>query len=168
MFLTHLHLSVLQLHAQIFLFHHSWYSLLLPLEHLFINIRWTRRRKTSLNKKVKRLGFFFSLLRQTFGIWSLSCIPLPKKYLFKQLPFLPTSMLFAHLYTSPQASLVAKESACQCRKHEFDPWIGKIPWKRKWQPIPVFLPGKSHGQRSLVGYSPWGRKESDTTERLHL
>ena len=41
-------------------------------------------------------------------------------------------------------------------------------WRRKWQPTPVFLPGESHGQRSLVGYSPWGRKESDTTERLHL
>ena len=41
-------------------------------------------------------------------------------------------------------------------------------WRRKWQPTPVFLPGKSHGQRSLVGYSPWGCKESDTTEWLHL
>ena len=48
----------------------------------------------------------------------------------------------------------------------FDTWIGKMPWKRKWQPTPVFLPGESHGQRSLVGYSPRGRKESDTTERL--
>ena len=45
-----------------------------------------------------------------------------------------------------------------------DPWVGKIPWRRKWQPTPVFLPGESHGQRSLVGYSPWGYKESDTTE----
>ena len=41
-------------------------------------------------------------------------------------------------------------------------------WRRKWQSTPVLLPGKSHGQRSLVGYSPWGRKESDTTERLHF
>ena len=49
----------------------------------------------------------------------------------------------------------------------FDPWVGKILWRRKWQPTPVFLPGKSHGQRSLVGYSPWGRKELDTTEQLH-
>ena len=49
----------------------------------------------------------------------------------------------------------------------FNPWVGKIPWRRKWQPTPVFLPGKSHGLRSLVGYSPRGRKESDTTERLH-
>ena len=44
--------------------------------------------------------------------------------------------------------------------------LGKIPWKRKWQPSPVLLPRKSHGQRSLVGFSPWDRKESDTTERL--
>ena len=45
------------------------------------------------------------------------------------------------------------------------PEVRKIPWRRKWQPTPVFLPGKSHGQRSLVGYSPWGHKELDTTEQ---
>ena len=44
------------------------------------------------------------------------------------------------------------------------PGSGKSPWRRKWQPTPVFLPGKSHGQRNLVGYSPWGHKESDTNE----
>ena len=48
----------------------------------------------------------------------------------------------------------------------FDPWVGKIPRRRKWQPTPVFLPEKSHGKRILVGYSPWGLKESDATERL--
>ena len=48
--------------------------------------------------------------------------------------------------------------------HGFNPWVGKIPWRRKWQPTPVFLPGDSHGQRSLVDYSPWGCKESDMTE----
>ena len=55
-----------------------------------------------------------------------------------------------------------KEPACQCRRHEgrgFDPWIWKIPWRRKWQRTPVFLPGESHGQRSLAGYSPWGQKD---------
>jgi len=46
----------------------------------------------------------------------------------------------------------------------FDPWVGKIPWRRKWQPVPILLPGKSHGQRILAGYSPWGRKESNMTE----
>ena len=50
-----------------------------------------------------------------------------------------------------------KEPACQCRRYKrnrFGPWVGKIPWRRAWQPPPVFLPGESHGQRSLVGYSP--------------
>jgi len=46
----------------------------------------------------------------------------------------------------------------------FDPWVKKIPWRRKWLPITVFLPGESHGQKSLAGYSPWSLKESDTTE----
>ena len=46
----------------------------------------------------------------------------------------------------------------------FNPWVGKIPWRREWQLTPVFLPGAFHGQRSLVGYSPWGHKESDMTE----
>ena len=50
----------------------------------------------------------------------------------------------------------------------FDPWVGKIPWNRKRQPAPVFVPGKSHGQRSLADYSPWDQKELDTTERMHL
>ena len=56
----------------------------------------------------------------------------------------------------------------QFRRPGFHPWVGKIPWRRKWQPTSVFLPGKSHGRRNLVGYSPWGRKESDTTEQLHF
>ena len=54
--------------------------------------------------------------------------------------------------------LSGKEPACQCRRPRFKPWVGKFPWRRKWQPTPVFLPGKSHGQRSLAGYSPWGRR----------
>ena len=50
----------------------------------------------------------------------------------------------------------------------FNPWVWKVSWRRKWQPSPGFLPGKSHGQRSLVGYRPWGCKELDTTEQLHF
>ena len=64
-----------------------------------------------------------------------------------------------------------KELTCQWRRTNrcwFDPWVGKIPWRRKWQPTPVFLPGKFHGQRSLAGYSPWDHRESDTTEQLIL
>ena len=60
-------------------------------------------------------------------------------------------------------------SVClQCRRPGFNPWVGKIPWRRKWQSTPVLLPGKSYGQRSLVGCSPWGCKESDTIEQLHF
>ena len=62
-----------------------------------------------------------------------------------------------------------KESTCQCRRHRrhgFDPWIGKISYRGKWQPTLVFLLGKVHVQRSLVGYNPWGHKESDTTKQL--
>ena len=65
--------------------------------------------------------------------------------------------------------LSGKESACPCRRCKrcwFHPWVGKNPWSRKWQPSPVFLPGKFHRQRSLVGYSPWGSKELDTLEKL--
>ena len=50
------------------------------------------------------------------------------------------------------------------KRFRFNPWVGKIPWRRAWQPTLVFLPGESHGQRSLAGYSPKGLKESDVTE----
>ena len=62
-----------------------------------------------------------------------------------------------------------EELTCKCRRHKrcrFDPWVGKIPWRRTRQPTPVFLPGEPRGQRSLVGYSPRGCKELDRTERL--
>jgi len=52
-----------------------------------------------------------------------------------------------------------KASACQCRRPRFDPWVRKIPWSRKWPLTPIVLPVKSHRQRSLMGYSPWGHKE---------
>ena len=62
----------------------------------------------------------------------------------------------------------SKEPACQCRRGKrsgFDPWVGKLPWRREWKPTPVFLLGESHGQRSLASCSPWDHKE-DTTEWL--
>ena len=64
-----------------------------------------------------------------------------------------------------KASQVAQRQRIQpsSRRPGFNPWVGKIPWRRKRQPTPVFLPGKSHEQRSLAGYSPWGSKQSDTT-----
>ena len=58
-----------------------------------------------------------------------------------------------------------KESACNAEDEiEFDPWVGKTPWRREWLPTPVFLPAEFHGRRNLVGYSPLGHKELDTTD----
>ena len=56
----------------------------------------------------------------------------------------------------------------QCGRPTFNPWVRKIPWRRKWQPAPVLLPGKLHGQRSLLGYSSWGHKELDTLRDFHF
>ena len=62
------------------------------------------------------------------------------------------------MFTGLPSWLSGKASTSQHRRHRFNPWVRKICWRRKWQPTPVFLPGKAHGQRSLVGYSPWGHK----------
>ena len=67
--------------------------------------------------------------------------------------------------------LSGKKIHLQCRRLGFNLWVRKIPWRRKWQPTPVFLPGKSHGQRNLAGYSPWGCKRVGqdwvTKQQLH-
>ena len=57
-------------------------------------------------------------------------------------------------FGASQVALVVKELACQCRRHVLHPWVGKTPWRRAWQPTPVLLPGESHEERSLAGYSP--------------
>ena len=59
-----------------------------------------------------------------------------------------------------------KESHLQCRRPGFNPWVGKIPWRRAWNPLPYSCMRNPHGHRSLAGYSPWGCKELDTTEQL--
>ena len=73
------------------------------------------------------------------------------------------------LSRASQVVLEIEEPPCKSSRRkrcEFDHWVGKILWRRAWQPTPVFLPGDFHGQRSLVGYSPWSHKEPDTTEQL--
>jgi len=75
----------------------------------------------------------------------------------------------ALLHTFKWTSLVAQSRiGLQRGRVRLSPWVRKIPWRREWQPTPVFLPGEFHGQSSLEGYSSWGHKESNTTERLML
>ena len=74
-------------------------------------------------------------------------------YIYLCFPYIYTF----HIYICFPGSPVEKEFSCQCsrlKRYGFDLWVGKIPWRRKWQPTPVFLPGKFHGQRSLEGFSP--------------
>ena len=96
-------------------------------------------------------------------------------------------LLLCHLDSSPEKGVLKELSnvniysknglACwlkqqsirlQCARPRFDPWVRKIPWRRKRQPTTVLLPGKFHGRKSLGDYSLWGREESDTTERLYF
>ena len=63
-------------------------------------------------------------------------------------------------------SASGKEPTCQCGRYRFDTSVGKIPWRKACNPLPVFFLGEFHGQRSLAGYSPWGHKESDMTEGI--
>jgi len=103
------------------------------------------------------------MIRKVFAITE-HCIIFPNKcsflvifttqssnqYLLKDIPLACTG-------ASPVMLRGKEETACQCRRHKrcaFDPWVGKIPWRRAWKPTPVFFPGESHGHRSLAGYSP--------------
>ena len=71
---------------------------------------------------------------------------------------------FFPLWLNETGGLVVKNSSLQCRL-VFNLWVRTMPWRRKWQSTPVFLPGEFYGQRILKGYSPWGRKESEMTEQ---
>ena len=78
---------------------------------------------------------------------------------------------FEHLSCKLPRWCSGKESACQhkkCKRRRFHPWVEKVSWRRKWLLAPVFLPGEFHEQRSLVGCSRWGRKESDKTKCLSI
>ena len=115
----------------------------------------------------------FSKYSTAGGFWDLDSSPSPvSKELYWSGPIILFYDLAFHI------SWMGLTELCGCqvaqwwrihlpnRKWAFSPWTGKMPWRRAWQPSPVFLPAESHGQRRLAGYSPWGHKESDTTERL--
>ena len=84
---------------------------------------------------------------------------------------IPSEWDFVGLYFSAwevvKTWLSGKESASHCRRHGFNPWVRKIPWRRKWQPTPGFMPGETHEQRNLMGYSLCNCQESNMTEHKH-
>ena len=104
----------------------------------------------------------------------------PRQVYWSRLPFpspgvLPSAGIQTSIFCTGRRVLYhfpggsdSKSFCLQLRRPGFDPWVGKIPWRRKWQPTSVLLPWKSHGRRSLVGYSPWGCKESDMTKQLNF
>ena len=80
------------------------------------------------------------------------------------------NLSFKFWYVPFTRGISGKGSACQCRRSKrcgFDLWVGKIPWRRAWQPTPVVLPGKSHGQRILAEHSPWGSQTVRHDEQLN-
>ena len=127
-----------------------WFSVCLPLmekdKRLMEGSWWDRRLRGKLGL-VLRGGAMPSESNPIF-CWGLELCSLPADWDQSMVEWLPWWL--------------------RCRRCRFNPRVGKISWKRKRQPTPVFLPGKSHGHRSLVGYSPWHRKESDRPEWLHF
>ena len=98
---------------------------------------------------------------EVWSNWNCQCMTCQVKHI----PHHTTHQFHSQVFSLEKCKLClprwlsGKESTSQCRRSKFDPWVGKLPWSRKWQPTPTFLPGKSHGQRSLAGYSLWGCKK---------
>ena len=119
-------------------------------------VTWFGLSKHTRTNKSKKLNLYahqmashslsFSLQQPVFYFVSMNSAPLGTSYGWNHMVFVALPWW-----------LSSKESACQGRRRRFDPWVRKIPWRRKWLPTLVFLPGKSYGQRSLAGYSLWGR-----------
>ena len=111
---------------------------------------WIPHLYTTTQNELKNKGNLTKINQYTIGTSS------PSKFSHLFLKIVPLS-----LQTRLSKWLSGKESSYQCRRckrHRFSRWVGKIPWRREWQPTPVILPGESHGQRSLMGYSSWGHK----------
>ena len=138
--------------------------------------------KTPFHHDSLTFSFFIWMSHEVFLreklIHSKFHIKLKKLEFYFHFSLLPSSKMVANesLQIDIPSRISPSESAVQspgnptltgCWRRRFDPWVRKIPWRRRWQPNPVFLPEKSHGQRSLAVYSPWGRKESDMNEHTH-
>ena len=141
----------------------SLFSLLIP-EHL------ERRGAVYYICALQRWTHWWAQMRHVKRMLDLNPCHLFGKYCLRRKPWISKSNLISFMRNQELlswlqgASLMAQwwRICLQCKRCGFSPWSGKIPWRRKWQPTPVFLPAKSHGLGSLVGYSPWGCKSGRT------
>ena len=133
-------------------FQNSWES---RLSHVIICF-WEVSRSLSLGSAARVTFPNFKIRLLFFKYWDIKDVFLT---VLLQYQWLERQCKFPWL----SRWLSGKEYVRQCRRWGFDPWVRKTLWRRKWQPTPVFLLGKSHGQMSLGGYSPWGCKESNMT-----
>ena len=121
---------------------------------------------------IASLIFIFYIFAALYGLWDLSSLTRDQNHAPScsgntQSQSLDLREVPLNLRPTASRDASGKEPSCPCKRQrrcKFDPWVRKIPWRRKWQPTPVFLPGESHGPRSLAGYSPWGCTGSDRTE----
>ena len=111
--------------------------------------------------QVKKFLYFSLIL----WIYNNFKVPNASKVSYEATVFLNFLFCISVLMGLPGGSVVKN---LQCRRPRFDPWVGKMPWRRAWQPASVLFPGESHGQRSLAGYSRQGRTESDTTKATKI
>ena len=133
-----------------------------------INWVWSRAAWFPPSSRCQRL------LCSTYRVWDASFKKDSKRNLGQNVTFFRTICTTVFWFLRSEAISTCTyqglpqwlngEDPCAIRRWEFNPWVRKIPWRRVWQSTPIFLPGESHGQGSLVGYSPWGQKESDMTE----
>ena len=137
---------------------------------LGINSEYSKRTLMRLHPNIKVIGsscwkmflLYYSIVFRDVLLWAVAIFGIPSCIFWVN-----STVNFMGF----PGGASGKESTCQrrrCKRLLLDSWVAKIPWSRKWQPLPVFLPGNLHGQRRLVGYSPWGCKELDITEQQSL
>ena len=125
-----------------------------------ISCTWCKEGCAFSGRSLTQLASFLSRVKAPPSFPALVAVLCLKAIVFPEYRIVTCgriSLIWAILLLGLPSGTGGKEPTCQCRRckrHRFDPWIRKIPWRRAWQPTPVFLPGESHGQRSLSGYGP--------------
>ena len=141
-----------------------------PLFHGPLNLAMLVGQDSLLPKPACPFLFFFYCIQACYQVYFSASLPCPASHLSPfpaledDLSFFQKSMLNYSICMWTQVVQPVKRICLQCKRPGFDPWVGKIPWRREPLPTPVFLPGEFHGQRNLAGYSSWGCNESDTAE----